>query len=599
MYPPIRDQFLIGDLQTAALVGKNGSIDWLCLPYFDSPSIFAAILDSEKGGSFSLDMPGYVSRARYIPYTAVVETTLEGEGSTFSVRDCMLPRPTEEVVPHYLVRRFRGTKGSTKLKLIFDPRPNYARQGSVLQIDGRTCSLRIDERTLWLHLPKGAEAKHLTGRNGLEIMLELHEGDTKELILEYSVASRINLQERDFETETIEFWKKWITEGNFEFSREHLVRSAITIKLMQFYPTGGIIAAPTTSLPEEIGGVRNWDYRYVWVRDATFTLYAFYVLGFRSEAKKFFGYIERIAEDAKRCEGDECDLDLSVMYTIWGQPLQGESSLDHLSGYRDSTPVRIGNGAAAQFQLDAYGSLIDAYYFMSKRGLPISDQGKGVISMLVRGIAANWQREDSGIWEVRGGDKHFTYSKVMAWLGVERALRLADALKISDAQRAAWTKLKDQIEAWIWENCFDVERGTFRQSPGAKAQDATNFMFVLLFFVSRHDPRAKKLIDATRKELTTDELYVYRYLNDDGLPGGEGAFLFCMFWQIAAMAAVGDVDEADKLLTKIEALMPPSGLMAEEIDPKTGEYLGNHPQAFSHIGYIMSAYYIHRYRKRD
>lgn len=596
---PIKDYFLIGDLHTAALVSKGGSIDWMCLPYFDSPSVFASILDEEKGGTFSVAMDGYASKATYMPYTAIVETTFEKGGDSFTVKDFMLPRPTEEVVPHYLIRKFEGKKGTNSITLVFDPRPNYARQRSIIEIKEGLCSVRIDERTLWLHLPKGAKAEPRAEKHGIQITFELTEGESKQVAIEYAVESRLQLTKRDLEQETAAFWREWITEGNFNFSRQHLVRSAITLKLMQFYPTGGMIAAPTTSLPEEIGGIRNWDYRYVWVRDATFTLYAFYVLGFTKEAAKFFRFVERIAEDAKRCEGDVCDIDLSIMYTIWGQPLQGESTLEHLSGYRNSPPVRIGNGAAEQFQLDAYGSLIDAYYFMNKRGLPISEEGKDVVKMLVRAIATNWKRKDSGIWEVRGGDQDFTYSKVMAWMGVERALRLADELKITPETRANWEKLKQEIEDWIWEHCWDSERETFKQHSGTNAQDATNFMFVLLFFISRHDPRAKKMIDATRKELTKNELYVYRYLNDDGLQGEEGAFVFCMFWQIAAMAAVGDVEEADKLLTQIEAFIPESGLMAEEIDPKTGEFLGNHPQAFSHIGYILSAYYIHRYRKTE
>jgi GH15 family glucan-1,4-alpha-glucosidase len=595
---PIKDYFLIGDLQTAALVSSRGSIDWLCLPYFDSPSVFASLLDTEKGGTFRIDSEGYETVARYLPYTAIVETVFSAKENAFSVHDFMLPRPTEEVVPHYLVRNFKGLKGDLTVKLLFDPRPNYARQRAIIQVEKNICSLRIEDRTLWLHLPKDARVQMISGHEGLEIEIDLKEGEAKEIVLEYSITSRLKLQDRDWEEETTTFWKNWITQGNFEFSREHLVRSAISLKLMQFYPTGGLIAAPTTSLPEEIGGVRNWDYRYVWVRDATFLLYAFYVLGFTEEAKKFFRFVESIAEEAKRCEDGQCDLDLAVMYTIWGQPLQGETELDHLSGYADSKPVRIGNGAADQFQLDAYGSLIDAYYFMSKRGLPISERGKEVVHMLVRAIKTNWQRADCGIWEVRGGDRHFTYSKVMAWVGVDRALRLGDVLNLSDAARKDWQALKDEIEKWIWENTYDAERGTFVQYPGAKGQDATNYLFILFFFLNRHDPRAAKVIAATRKELSRDHLFVYRYLYDDGLPGQEGAFLLCSFWQIAAMAAVGDSEEADELLRHFEGLMPPSGLIAEEIDPKTGEYLGNHPQAFSHIGYIMASYYLNRYRKK-
>ena len=596
MSTPIRDYFLIGDLHTAALVSKDGAIDWMCLPYFDSPSVFAGLLDADKGGTFRLEMDGYETRARYLPYTAIVETTFERPENAFILKDFMLPRPTEEVVPHYLIRRVQGVRGTSTVKMIFDPRPNYARQRSIISGKAPLLGVRIDERTLWLHVPKDARVSPRENKHGIEIEFEVHEGETKKVAIEYSVESRLQLANRDLEQETIDYWRSWITEGNFTFSREHLVRSAITLKLMQFYPTGGLIAAPTTSLPEEIGGVRNWDYRYVWVRDATFTLYAFYVLGFVKEAEKFFGFIERIAEDAKRCdESGTCDLDLSIMYTIWGQPLQGESTLEHLEGYRGSQPVRIGNGAAEQFQLDVFGSLIDCYYFMSKRGLPISTQGKEVIQMLVRGILLNWQRPDSGIWEVRGGDQHFTYSKVMAWLGVERALRLAETLGISDKQQQLWTTLKNDIEKWIWENCYDEARGTFKQSPELASQDATNFMFVLFFFLSRHDEKSRKLIAETKRELTKNELYVYRYLTDDGLEGGEGAFFFCMFWQVAAMAAIGQAVEAEELLKRIEALIPESGLMSEEIDPKTGEFLGNHPQAFSHIGYIMATYYVNRY----
>lgn len=599
MATPIRDYFLIGDLHTAALVSKDGSVDWMCLPYFDSPSVFAAVLDGEKGGSFRPDMPGFASSARYVPDTAIVETTFDSADSAFSLRDFMVPRATEEVVPHYMARVIEGTRGTTTVKMTFDPQPDYARQRSVISGAAPLLGVRIGDRTAWLHVPKSATIAPREDKRGIEISFVVKEGEKTHLVLEYAVESRLQLATRDLERETIDFWRSWISEGSITFSQERMIRSAITLKLMQFYPTGGIIAAPTTSLPEEIGGVRNWDYRYVWVRDATFTLYAFYVLGFVKEAERFFRFIERIAEDAKRCdESGACDLELSIMYTIWGQPLQGETVLEHLEGYAGSKPVRIGNGAAEQFQLDVFGSLIDCYYFMSKRGVPISAQGKEVVQMLVRGIQRHWQRPDCGIWEVRGGDQHFTYSKVMAWLGVERALRLADTLQISDAQREAWTRLKDEISAWIWDNCYDAVRGTFTQSPDVKAQDATNFMFVLFFFLSRHDEKAKKLIAETKRELTKNELYVYRYLTDDGLEGGEGAFVFCMFWQIAAMASVGQIAEADGLLKRIEALMPESGLLAEEIDPATGAFLGNHPQAFSHIGYILATYYVDRYGQR-
>lgn len=595
---PIKDYFLIGDLQTAALVGPGASIDWMCLPYVDSPSVFGAILDDARGGTFRVDLPQCKSKASYIPYTAIVETTFEGKGSAFTLRDFMLPRPTEEVVSHILVRKLTGTKGKNAVKFIFDPRPNYARQRAVVRHEDDHLSIRVEDRVLWLHLPPKTRVTLIGNHEGVELELDLAEGETKQLVMEYALNAKYKPLEREWEEETAAFWKAWITEGNFEFSREHLVRAAITLKLLQFYPTGGLFAAPTTSLPEEMGGVRNWDYRYVWIRDATFHLYAFSVLGFTKEAIKFFTFIEQIAEEAKQCEGGICDLDLSVMYTVWGQPLQGEGELAHLSGYGDSKPVRIGNGAAEQFQLDAYGSLIDSYYFMWRRGMEISKNGKEIIQMMVSAIGRNWQRVDSGIWEVRGGDRHFAYSKMMAWLGVDRALRLADTIGVSAATKKKWEELKEEINKWIWDNCFDEKRGTFVQHPDTKAQDATNFLFILLYFLSRHDPKAKTVVAETRKELARDDFFIYRYLVDDGLAGGEGAFVLCTFWQIAAMAAVGQVDEAEALLQRFEKLMPESGLIAEEVDPKTGEYLGNFPQAFSHIGYILSAYYIHRYKKK-
>jgi GH15 family glucan-1,4-alpha-glucosidase len=593
---PIKDYFLIGDLHSTALVSKDGSIDWLCFPAFDSPSVFAAILDEEKGGTFKMKMEGWSAIARYLPFTAIVETAFESEKSAFRLHDFMLPRPTEETVPHYLVRSFYGMRGTSNIRLLFDPRPNYARQGAVVEHTGNMLSVRIDERMMWLHLPAGADIE--LSAHGTLILFDLAEGETKKIVLEYAEKSTQDIGLHDWEKETVEFWRNWIAEGKIEYDREHLIRSAITLKLMQFYPTGGIVAAPTTSLPEEIGGIRNWDYRYVWMRDATFTLYALYVLGFTREAERFFGFIERIAEDARKMSGHD-DPDLAIMYTIWGQPLTGETTLDNLAGYRNSSPVRIGNGASHQFQLDIYGSIIDAYYFMNKRGLAVSEKGKAVIQMLVRGIKKNWMQPDSGIWEVRGGVQHFAYSKLMAWVGMDRALKLADALEIGSDQRRAWEALKREIEDWLWKNCFDEELQSFAQYPGTKAQDASNFMFVLLAFFDRHDPRAKAVIDATRKALGQRELYVYRYFSEDGLPGTEGAFLFCTFWQIAAMAAVGDIREADELLKRMEQLLPSSGLMAEEIDPATGEYLGNHPQAFSHIGYIMASYYIHRFSEKN
>lgn len=598
---PIKDYFLIGDLHTAALVSAKGSIEWLCFPAFDSPSVFAAILDKEKGGAFSIDAPGFEVHAHYLPETAIVETVFSNEEQSFSVRDFMLPRPTEDVVPHFLVRKVTGVRGSSEAKFVFDPRPEYAKQQiSLKKQDENLYLARTGERSLWLHVPKGSTVSRLEGGSGLEIIVSLEEGESKALIIEYSIESRLRFQGRDLEAETMQFWREWVSRGKYYAPcREGMVRSAITLKLMQFYPTGGLIAAPTTSLPETPGGERNWDYRYVWLRDATFILYGLNVMGFTEEAQKFFHFIEEIAEEFKACDDEQCEIDVPVMFTIWGQKLQHEETLDHLDGYEGARPVRIGNGASDQRQLDIYGSLIDAYYFMSKSGVTISKRGKEVVKLMVRKIEESWMHKDSGIWEVRGFIQHFTYGKVMAWVGIDRALHMADMLGISDVQKEKWEKLRHEIETWIWENCYDEEKGTFLQYPDAPAQDSTNLLFVLLHFLNRHDPKTKQIIQRTCDELLEKEVFVYRYHAKDGLTGSEGAFVLCTYWLISALAAVGELEEAERLFQKFdEDIIPPHFLIAEEVDTKNGDYLGNYPQAFSQIGYIMSAHYIQKYKSR-
>lgn len=597
----IREYVLIGDLHTAALVSDRGSIDWLCMPAFDSPSVFAAVLDERKGGRFAVMSDGYETESRYLPNTAIVETIFTGKRSKFRVRDFMLPRETEEVVAHYLTRRITGMDGTSTVTFHLDIRPRYAKQTVSFRKRGeRLYVSRHGERSYWLHVPQGSRVRRINGGTVLEITLTVSSEETKEIILEYSFESRLRFQNRDLEAETAYFWRTWVAKGKyFAPHRDGLIRSAITLKLMQFYPTGGLIAAPTASLPETIGGERNWDYRYVWLRDASFTLYAFSVLGYKEEAKKFFHFIEEIAEEIRSCEGDHCDARVAVMYTIWGQHLQREETLGHLAGHRNSKPVRIGNGASGQHQLDIFGSLIDAYYFMWERqGLPISKRGCDIVKLLVRKIEEEWQHADSGIWEVRGFTEQFTYGKVMAWVGVDRAIKLADVLGVSPRKRKEWEALRARIERWVWKNCFDKKKETFMQYPKAKHQDATNLLFVLLHFLDGKEDIARRIVERTRDELSYRDLYMYRYHAKDGLTGEEGAFVLCTYWMIAALAATNQLSEAQTIFRKFNKLVPQHGLMAEEIDPVSGAYLGNHPQAFSHIGYIMGAYYLHVYGKK-
>ncbi len=594
-YPAIEDYFLIGDLYSAALVSREGSVDWLCLPYFDSSSVFGRLLDS-AGGSFTLDTTGYDVSCAYVKDTAIVERTLIKAGITIVMRDFMAPCDgTTAKDRQYLVRTLRGQDGKADVTFSFHPKPQY---GSVMpevtEGDGRL-EVCIDEYRLSLYVPPEAQTKRTA--DGYTITIPIQASEEKSLILAFGPDSLIAPEAAaDLEARTAGFWRRWVGQGTyFDFCRDNLVRSAITLKLMQFAPTGAMVAAPTTSLPETIGGVRNWDYRYVWIRDATFTLYAFYVLGYTEEAERFFNFIYGIVE---KCSHD--NFDVSLMYTIFGEPVPVEQTLEHLAGYQRSRPVRIGNGAAEQFQLDVYGALIDAYYFASKTGLSADNQERSrtLIMDLVHKIDELWQETDSGIWEVRTQTQHYTYSKVMCWVGADRARRLQETLGLSDGDVLLCERLADSVRDWTWEHCYSRQMKNLTQYPATTTIDSTNFVFVLLQFLDKHQPRTKEIIERTRAELSHHDIFVYRYKGDDGLPGQEGAFILCSFWLISALAILEDTDAALRLFSRMDRCITPHGLLSEEIDPDSGRYLGNYPQAFSHLGYIMSAHYLHKYISR-
>jgi len=596
--PSIEDYFLIGDLHSAALISKTGSIDWLCLPHFDSPSIFAKLLD-EKGGSFTLDAENYEVSTYYINDTAILETVLQKGHVEISLKDFMVPQPKYPCREHYLVRKITGIKGFATLHFHFSPKPNYAKETPTLFYDRETHSIEVtleENATLRLYLPENAQIAATKG--SAHISIPVSEGEISEMRLEY-VRLDESYKKTEFaaglEDHTARFWEKWLSQGSFfPFCADVLKRSAITLKLLQFFPTGAIVAAPTTSLPEEEGGKRNWDYRYVWIRDATFSLYALHILGFQEEAERFFAFLQTVAQQSA-----EKDFAVSLMYTIEGKPVPHEKVLSHLSGYRDSQPVRTGNNAAHQFQLDVYGALIDAHYFADKRDIKNLVVEKPMILNLVKQIEAHWQEKDRGIWEVRTGDHHFTYSKIMAWVGVERALRMAKKMKMTEDEIAWIRSLETKIAKWIWENCYDAKRGIMKQYPLTENQDATNFLFVLLQFLDKHNPKTATIIDKTREQLVYKDVFVYRYFNPDGTPRGEGAFILCSFWYISALAILEETKKAHDLFHKLLGYMNDAKLLSEEIDGKTGKYLGNYPQAFSHLGLIMAAYYISRYAKED
>ncbi len=589
----IQNYLLIGDLHTAALVSREGSIDWLCFPHFDSPSIFARILD-KKGGSFSIECENAEINSNYIKDTAIVEHQFNDHGNLFSIRDFMLPQPVNICDSHFLIRKIIGIKGKSLIRLHFDPQPDYAQSIIHLKKTKSVISADLNDHRLELHLPE--EAEIIKSDSGYIIEIKVEKGQEKEVILEYKKNLSPYIYQDDLESRTKQFWYDWLAKGKFiGFCRDQMIRSAITLKLMQYYPTGAIIASPTTSLPEEIGGVRNWDYRYVWIRDATFTLYAFHILGYQEELLKFFNFIENIAGVCKEESGGT----IHLMYTIEGSDIPAEKELDHMQGFKKSAPVRTGNAASGQFQLDVYGSLIDAYYFVWHNDrFDLSNRAKNIIISLVEHIKEVWNKKDEGIWEMRSGRQHFTYSKVMAWVGVNRALRMSEALNISKDKQKNWSNLETRIKQWIWDNCFDEELGSFTQHPDTKNQDATNLLFVLLQFLDRHDEITKNIIEKTCKELSYKKSFVYRYFSDDNLKGKEGAFILCTFWMIAALAAVGEADTALSNYYHFRDYMDKTMLMSEEIDPDTGEYLGNFPQAFSHMGLILAAFFVNKYKER-
>lgn len=591
----IKDYYLIGDLRTAALVSNKGSIDWLCLPYFDSPSVFGKLVDT-SAGCFSLDTDGCEVVGEYLEASAVMQFTAVRSGERFNLTDYMVPENAMEATNQFLVRKITALTGEPTVKFSFVPRPNYSLDDVKVKRDGELrLETAVGSGLLILHLPVGTVA--VASEDHFDISVPLEAYESKELILEFVPTGQVSIKRSDLEETTNNFWNSWVSKGHyFEFCKQKLIRSAITLKLLQFYPTGAIIAAPTTSLPEELGGVRNWDYRYVWIRDATYTLYAFYVLGYYEEAELFFGFIERITQ---QCLAD--DFNISVMYTVWGKVVPKEQELHHLAGFANSKPVRTGNTAAEQFQLDVYGALIDAIYVTTKNiNFPPTSQlkRKQLVMQLVRKINDVWQKPDSGIWEARIDPQHYTYSKVMAWVGANRAMRMQSELSIDGTDLELCKHLETTIYTWIQKNCFQTSTGNYSQYPATVASDATNFLFVLLQFLDKHDPLTTQIVNRTIDELSFNEVFIYRYLAADGLPGKEGAFLLCSWWLISAIAILEDVKKAQSLFAQLESYLHPSGLLPEEIEPANGEYLGNYPQAFSHLGYIMTAHYINKYQGR-
>ena len=603
-YQPIEDYGIVGNMHTVALVGINGSVDWLCLPHFDSPSVFAGILDDQKGGRFKIcpTKQDVTRRQFYWPDTNVLVTRFLSSEGVAEITDFMpVGGRVGEPRRRSLIRSVNVDRGSMTFRLECRPAFNYARDEHEVQvIDQGVCfrskalSLCLTGRLPLTQADQGVSAE-FTLREGQSATFELQGLPTGEAC-ERPLSEE---EETQLFKQTVDYWRRWISKCTYKGRwREMVHRSALALKLLTFEPTGAIVAAPTCSLPEGIGGERNWDYRYTWIRDAAFTLYGLLRIGFTDEAAGFMDWLERCSHDLNP------DGSLQIMYGIDGRQELTEETLDHLEGYKGSSPVRIGNGAYNQLQLDIYGELLDSVYLYNKYGSPISSDLWGHLRRLVNWVCDHWQQPDEGVWEVRGGRQHFLYSKLMCWVAIDRGLRLADKRSFP-ADRERWINTRDRIYEEILEKGWSEKRQAFVQHYGSNTLDASNLIMPLVFFMSPTDPRMLKTLDAINRSpskggLVSNSL-VYRYNASetaDGLAGDEGTFNLCTFWLVEALTRAGRsdparLDEARLVFEKMLGYANHLGLYAEETG-HSGEALGNFPQAFTHLALISAAFNLDR-----
>jgi GH15 family glucan-1,4-alpha-glucosidase len=592
-YQPIENYGVIGDLHTVALVGMDGSIDYMCFPNFDSPSIFLRLLDHEKGGFFSLApvLQDAHQKQLYIPDTNVLLSRFLSEQGVAEISDFMPVEATTQA--HNLIRRAKTVRGEIKYRVVCKPAFDYARAGHTIDIragevifsskgqDGTVLRLRS---SVSLHEQDGAVVGEFTLRTGETASFVLE--NAKESVGDSSAPEYVAKAFKD----TVNYWREWIGKSKYQGRwREMVNRSALMLKLLTSWHHGPILAAPTFGLPEQIGGERNWDYRFTWIRDASFTIYAFIRLGYTEEAGAFMGWIE------ERCQDLGPDGTLQTVYGLDGRHDLKELDLTHLEGYRGSKPVRVGNAAARQLQLDIYGELMDSIYLYDKYGKPISHDLWNNLVRLINWLCDNWNQPDNGIWEVRGGQRHFLYSRLMSWVALDRALRLM-AKRSFPAPFERWHTVRDEIYNDIFDNFWDNELGAFVQYRGAKALDAASLLMPMVRFISPTDQRWLFHLKAVEKDLVYDSL-VYRYKIEeaatDGLEGGEGTFNMCSFWFVECLSRAGELQKARLYFEKMLGYANHLGLYAEETGPR-GEHLGNFPQAFTHRALISAAYDIDR-----
>ncbi|MET9350199.1 glycoside hydrolase family 15 protein [Streptomyces termitum] len=585
----IEDYALIGDMQTAALVCRDGSVDWLCLPRFDSHAIFAGLLGTEEHGFWRVGPagpddaePAPADRRRYQGDSLVLESEWDTPRGTVRVTDFMPPR---DGAPQ-LVRIVEGVSGRVPMRSALRMRFSYGRIVPwVHKVGERTVAVAGPD-SVWFDADAETHGEDLTTYS--EFTVSAGERIAFTLSWQPSHKEEPPLPDPEGSLEaTTEFWREWVGHCTYHGPyREAVIRSLITLKALTYAPTGGIVAAPTTSLPEEIGGVRNWDYRYTWLRDAAITLSSMLRTGYREEARAWRDWLLRaVAGDPEN---------LQIMYGIAGERELGETELDWLPGYENSGPVRVGNGAAGQLQLDVYGEVTEALHLAHMTGLSRNDYASLLQIKLIEYLEKNWNQPDEGIWEVRGPRRHFTHSKVMAWVAVDRTIKLVESGD-ADGPLERWRALRDEIHRDVCEKGYDRERNTFTQSYGSRELDASLLLIPQMGFLPPDDKRVIGTIEAIQRELSTEDGFVLRYptageeAGVDGLAGDEGAFLACSFWLADDLAMIGRVDEARALFERLLALRNDLGLLAEEWDARLQRQVGNFPQAFSHVPLIDTA----------
>lgn len=589
-YQPIENYGIIGDLNTIALVGLNGSIDFMCFPDFDSPSIFAALLDHEKGGKFQIS-PAFTkmkTKQLYLPDTNVLLTRFLSEEGVGEITDFM---PVEELFEgKELVRRVTTIRGKVRYTVSCQPRFNYGRSLHV-------CNQKSDYEIIFSSQGEDQTVLRLLSSVPLIISngdvtadFTLSANETADFLLEH--IGKSHNEEKNFQAfvtdslfRTVNYWKDWIAESNYRGRWMEIVnRSALVLKLLTSFRYGSIVAAPTFSIPESIGFKRNWDYRYTWIRDASFTVYAFLRLGYTKEAGSFMSWVEKLCRDIKGQNR------LGIMYSIDGNRQLEENTLDHFEGYRKSSPVRIGNNAYNQLQLDIYGELMDSVYLYNKYGDPISHDFWLDLEKQIDWLSVNWQQPDEGIWEVRGGKKHFLYSRLLCWVALDRSIKIAESRSFPYNEN--WKKERDTIYKEIFTDFWDDEKKAFVQYPGSPTVDASTLLMPLVRFISPKDPRWLSTLKRIEEELVSDSL-VYRYKPElaapDGFVSHEGTFSMCSFWYVECLSRSGQLAKARFYFEKMLGYANHLGLYSEQLGFE-GEHLGNFPQAFTHLGLISAAY---------